>query len=515
MKTNTSDNITKLLSKLDQRRLSIIEYLISSQQKIISIQEIKTHFNVSTQTIISDLKHLIQLFPDKLQFEVKYKYIRLSEDFPPQANEFYQYYFHTSVYFVFIRVIFSRKIHSITYMQNKLFVSRSTLYRIIDNINAFFDKFYPGLKLNLKPFTIEGPERRIRKFYYDFFEFGYNLTEWPFTEVSHSNINNLSLFLRHFIPSLSLYSSHPMFQIILAINLIRCMTNNLVTDSCLPKDLSALYENLINAKAQFSIYHLENDAGVSIDTNTVRQLLVGLAPHSTYLAINSMEEVIQSCEKSSKAAETFYNEVDALIDQHQLTALDQDKKELLLLLLYNCCQDDRSLDSAYTHNNMSFTTLEMSNLKEKWELFVPGFYTEFYKILENFQKQFSHNISKERTEIMFSYFYSFYPLTINHFNKDYNQLYIGVYTSRSYITEELCNKLQALFGSLVKLQKITDTYAIGKIAHSKLDILLTTYPLTNIERIAVRTISSELTLDDLSWIYNMINHLKFNNKRPN
>ncbi len=77
MDTSTDQTMAKLLSKLDQRRLNIIKYLISSDQEMVAIKELKTHFNCSSQTIISDLKQLILIFPDKLQFEMKYKYIKL------------------------------------------------------------------------------------------------------------------------------------------------------------------------------------------------------------------------------------------------------------------------------------------------------------------------------------------------------------------------------------------------------------------------------------------------------
>ena len=73
MDTSTGQTMVKLLGKLDQRRLNIIKYLITSDQEMVAIKELKTHFNCSSQTIISDLKQLILIFPDKLQFEMKGK----------------------------------------------------------------------------------------------------------------------------------------------------------------------------------------------------------------------------------------------------------------------------------------------------------------------------------------------------------------------------------------------------------------------------------------------------------
>ncbi|RAV77400.1 HTH domain-containing protein [Aerococcus loyolae] len=73
MDTSTGQTMAKLLGKLDQRRLNIIKYLITSDQEMVAIKELKTHFNCSSQTIISDLKQLILIFPDKLQFEMKGK----------------------------------------------------------------------------------------------------------------------------------------------------------------------------------------------------------------------------------------------------------------------------------------------------------------------------------------------------------------------------------------------------------------------------------------------------------
>ncbi|MHA6392977.1 helix-turn-helix domain-containing protein [Aerococcus mictus] len=509
MDTSTDQTMAKLLSKLDQRRLNIIKYLISSDQEMVAIKELKNHFNCSSQTIISDLKQLILIFPDKLQFEMKYKYIKLVASPPPQVNAFYPYFFSNSIYFILIRTIFSQKIYYISYMCEKLFVSRSTLYRIIDSINQFFTSYYPSLSLTMNPFTIEGPEREVRKFYYDFFEFGYQLTQWPFNEVSHQDINKISLYLRHSMPSLGLYSSHPLFPIILAINLIRYKHKDLVQDSYLPRDLSSLQESLTATKAQFTIFDIEYRLKVSINSEAVRQLLVGLAPHTTYLSIQALQEEIRSSNDHSQAVANFFKELDQLTTSQQLSPLDQDKKDLLLLLLYNCCQDKLDLKENENYSKMQLTALEISNLKEKWELILPGFNARLQPILESFQSYFSKGLMAERTAIMFSYVYSFYPLTINHFYKDYKRLNIAVYTGRSYSTGEICGKLHLFFGSLIEVTPITDTYFMEDLDHSRIDILLTTYPLFNLKGITIHTIKDDLTTEDLGWIYQMINQLKF------
>ncbi len=65
------------------------------------------------------------------------------------------------------------------------------------------------------------------------------------------------------------------------------------------------------------------------------------------------------------------------------------------------------------------------------------------------------------------------------------------------------------FGSLIEVTPITDTYFMEDLDHSSIDILLTTYPLFNLKGITIHTIKDDLTTEDLGWIYQMINQLKF------
>ncbi|RAV61051.1 hypothetical protein, partial [Aerococcus mictus] len=147
-----------------------------------------------------------------------------------------------------------------------------------------------------------------------------------------------------------LYSSHPMFPIILAINLIRYKHKNLVQDSYLPRDLSSLQESLTATKAQFTIFDIEYRLKVSINSEAVRQLLVGLAPHTTYLSIQALQEEIRSSNDHSQAVSNFFEELDQLTTSQRLSPLDQDKKDLLLLLLYNCCQNNLDLNEKVNCN---------------------------------------------------------------------------------------------------------------------------------------------------------------------
>ncbi|WP_168162775.1 hypothetical protein, partial [Aerococcus loyolae] len=167
------------------------------------------------------------------------------------------------------------------------------------------------------------------------------------------------------------------------------------------------------------------------------------------------------------------------------------------------------LNENENYSKMQLTALEIDNLKEKWELFLPGFNARLQPILESFQSYFSKELIAKRTAIMFSYVYSFYPLTINHFYKDYKRLNIAVYTSRSYSTKEICGKLHLFFGSLIEVTPIIDTYFMEDLDSSRIDILLTTYPLFNLKGITIHTIKDDLTTEDLGWIYQMINQLKF------
>lgn len=95
-------------------------------------------------------------------------------------------YFQRLVYkntmeFKFLEKLFFEDTMSNQAMQNALFISSSTLNRMIKRINPELIK--RGLSINTNPLSISGKEHFIRAFYTLYFREAYSVFEWPFDKI--------------------------------------------------------------------------------------------------------------------------------------------------------------------------------------------------------------------------------------------------------------------------------------------------------------------------------------------
>lgn len=92
--------------------------------------------------------------------------------------------------FIFLETILFDETLMNDEIQEKLFISSSTLNRMVRRIQQGMEDF--GIQLKTTPFRVIGDERLVRRFYRIYFTEAYSIFDWPFKSI---DLNVLKLFL--------------------------------------------------------------------------------------------------------------------------------------------------------------------------------------------------------------------------------------------------------------------------------------------------------------------------------
>lgn len=178
-----------LLSKFDQRKLNLVGFLHNSDG-FVTYSTLSKDLGISERIIRDDLHELkqldhifdIQTLPEKVKLRFHkntgFEYIS-------------RYFIDNNLSFKIIETLFFDDDIDIEDLSELLFVSDSTLYRRLREIEPSVKNQY-RLSIQANPCRLIGDEKDIRIFFITFFTEKYGNFEWPFESiVSHPDVIKL------------------------------------------------------------------------------------------------------------------------------------------------------------------------------------------------------------------------------------------------------------------------------------------------------------------------------------
>lgn len=170
----------RLLSNEMSRRVLLLNRLYSQSDWLTS-EKLASSLNCSSKTLFLDCQYLEERWGKYLTIEISKKSGIKMITAPHQSiHDIYAEIIKESPAFILLEAVFFHPNHESGYFEEKLFMSKSTLYRLTKKINvSLFDR---SLKLAQKPFYLSGKnERQIRYFFAAYFLEVYGIHFWPFS----------------------------------------------------------------------------------------------------------------------------------------------------------------------------------------------------------------------------------------------------------------------------------------------------------------------------------------------
>lgn len=215
----------KLLKSNELRRLTLVELLTSGDTWMTTTQ-LAELLDSSMRVVKNDIAFLRES-QDIFELESSYQGVRIHFKLESNLKEFYQKILRESVAFNALELIFFNNSLTADKLIEKLYVSESTLYRNMKEIDEALQRSF-GLRLSLNNFQIAGPEQKIRYFYYVFFYEKYLSLEWPFSNIKEEALDQLLNFFVEFTGVHMNYAYYRNFKLVAAVNITRMLNGYFV-----------------------------------------------------------------------------------------------------------------------------------------------------------------------------------------------------------------------------------------------------------------------------------------------
>lgn len=310
----------ELLSKKDQRHLSLIEELYHENQWQ-TYSAIAKKLNCSIRILKDDI---LELKKEQSDFELETSYEGVFLHFKPHKGmqSVYQHYLLHSKAFDLFQKIFTDESFSSEKLAKSLFISTSTLRRLVKKAKGYLEEYF-GLSIHSNPYYYVGKEENIRYFCYQLYTETYSGSDRTIGEWHSSELDT---FLNTFYKALDLTIPYPTLhelKMVIGVNAVRYKQGHLV------KNLNPTMQSEEDLKKAFSVLDsIPNPFSFELDRESILQLFF---PFSTYWYLKSEKHLEESL-KIDKHLRTSHNYLSSWLTQlsveHQVPLPNM--RELLL-----------------------------------------------------------------------------------------------------------------------------------------------------------------------------------------
>lgn len=229
-----------LLQGSEKRQLLLAETLIYAGDWM-TIKELTQVLNCSERILKYDLKNFKNIFSD-FTIETSRYGVRLFFDDNKGLKNIYINLFDSSNAFNILEKIFFNETYSVQELADILYISPSTLYRSIHQINAILKN--SGYKIDSNPCRLIGTEENIRYFYYRFFFEKYTILTWPYDQINHDMLNDLLYFFMDLTNFSADFAYYNIAKVMLFVNLTRYKKEHYVSTEVAKMNLGDILSKL-------------------------------------------------------------------------------------------------------------------------------------------------------------------------------------------------------------------------------------------------------------------------------
>ncbi len=208
-----------LIQVKDQTKHQILRTLFQAKEPI-TIETLSKNTSSSMRSIknyLLEIKNMVNGFDGFIETSKEGVMLHLPSNIG--IDHFERYLLKNSSSFMLLELIFHNDHLNSTEISEKLFLSPSSLNRMIRSLKEALSEY--GLSIEANPYRIVGEEALIRKFYSTYFQEAYSVSEWPFPDVSMDLINQLLDILLDFKDIHTDFMDYHKFRIQFVIDIIR------------------------------------------------------------------------------------------------------------------------------------------------------------------------------------------------------------------------------------------------------------------------------------------------------
>lgn len=486
----------RLLKTTEARQLKLIEYLWQTNDWV-HIEKIAEELDCSPRAIKSDLSYFRNKFT-KFRIDSSTNGIKLYFETNNGLKSVYRHYLIESDVFKLLELLLLSKDIQTEEIMEKLYISKSTLYRLIHNTNLVLQSKF-ALEISTHPFQIIGDEQNIRYFYYTFLSERYLTLGWPFPSIDEDIIDDFLLLIIEMTGMEATHSYYNAFKLISLINLFRYKNGHLLDRQQIQLDFSIFKDDFAQYKEAFR--PMEEKIGIIINEEAIIQIFYNFMRYDYSINYQKMMEKTETDTHLQETVSYLSDLIDQLAHDHQLPLPN---KEEIILHTTNAAYAEgygtRSRHILYSQNNSSI--MEMQRM-------FPAFFQDMTAGLGVFRSL--NNLPSTEYTMNFliytfiTYWQNLLPALMDKWPKISAVIISDVNTGHAELMKEV---IEYLFSNEISIQVFRNTRVSPEIIQQlDVDLVLANFPLPDSDRIKMINIDNIPTRKNLAEIGQFISHI--------
>lgn len=374
-----SDCMKELLIKPNIRRLDLIQ-LLNTDKGDLTIKDLAHQLNCTERVIKEDISVLNKKLKERVRIYSVNEIIKIK--FNPSIGVDYvaKTMMNESLAFQLLERVFFKENVSLDEVAVSLFVSSSSLYRYVGNINQYLKEQF-NLKLQTNPCKLVGDEESIRYFYIQFFIEKYLVGEWPFEDrVSESAIESiLKDAIDRGLTSIDFHKMHRL-KIMIAVKLIRIRSGYSIDTSDV--DLSHYEQYIPNAMN----WNVEGKLHIEFTPKMIYELFATNLSNSPSFSLQDFLQKVTEDERTNHSFSKLYQLLNTIKYEFNI---EPQNKDLIIFNLHNAFH--RSESEMYSNFILIDSKGTFVNVLEHS-------FPKFYLRLENLLESYIKHMGAEPTE---------------------------------------------------------------------------------------------------------------------
>lgn len=369
-----------LLNVSDNRRLQLVEKL-SATSAPIRLEELSEYLNASARVLKEDIAYFRKNTTDfDIRLTKQGVLLKYAEN--KGLKNIYQKVLSQSTAYQLLETIFLSEGKTIAELKDLLFVSRSTLYRLINVINEHISQF--DFQIQTNPCVILGDEKRIRSYFYRYFYEKYSFISWPFLAIDEEIMDKFLTFHLGMTQMNNDFAYYSKFKIITTVNLIRFKNKHYVDTTDLVVDFEEALPDLTPYASLFKTF--EKTFKIDYDLQAIMQIFTSYVESDFSFNYDHLMQRAAEDEEIAEEVAIIRETLDALSTENNIPIPN---KEKMISAIRNIIHLDY-LEPHPSHILYDRDKHFVLGIKKAF----PNFYASLYSAMKEFRKA----LGKPQTE---------------------------------------------------------------------------------------------------------------------
>lgn len=485
-----------LLNEQEKRRLEFMQMLYQRRDWTI-LADLAATLDCSTRILKDDIQFINNHF-DEFEIQTSIQGIKLHKNHKGMKI-FCQKLTRQSANYQLIEKIFLNPNKTVTEIAEILYISQSTLYRMIDRLNTILPDLY-GFSIETKPCQIVGDEKKIRYFFYVYFFETYYDTDFVFDRDDEKMLDMLltEIVVTKHIPADFAYFN--VGKVITLVNYTRYKSGHLIDIEPNKAMVKAYMPDTQKSQAYFNA--LEEHFDISINDEFFQEVFPQYVQKGMYFTLELFEQEIAQDQVLSENVDflcAILTDI-AFKNNVQLPNLEE-----LVFSLFN---------TAYIEYMEPQSGYILYNRNGYFAAAIRSEYPNFYHHLYTGMKEFREHIGKPLTESGIEFYiytiFTWWDNLVPELQKRYNKIKILVISDRHKTHADMMKGyIEYAFNDQIMIDYYEELRLdYDALNESEYDIIVGSFPLEILDQKRTVYISNVPCFDDYLEIRQHIDEIR-------